>query len=216
MNNWIGVADELLVSIKSLAQWELAVNLQLLSLKMFTAFVFLVLTAGCFANPEVLPSVTIQEGANSSFCPETTQARNDTSSAIRSILRNTVVPRLDRQSCQCGGPGWTRIAHLNMSDPNQQCPPNWRLISTPERGCSRTTTSSNSCDSDQISVGGQFYSRVCGRVNAHPPPSCLKPSLTKPRYLGTGHLIFRNWQQNDYLAIALNLVKFATWAFKQV
>ena len=45
----------------------------------------------------------------------------------------------------CGGPGlWRRIAHLDMSDPDQQCPSNWRLITTPVRACGCT---SSACDS---------------------------------------------------------------------
>ena len=39
-------------------------------------------------------------------------------------------------SCPCGGAGtWHRIAQLNMSNTNQQCPPNWRLTITPLRAC---------------------------------------------------------------------------------
>ena len=47
--------------------------------------------------------------------------------------------------CARGGPGeWTRIAHLNMSDPSQQYPPDSSLITTPVRGCGRY---SRGCDS---------------------------------------------------------------------
>ena len=38
--------------------------------------------------------------------------------------------------CGCNSTGgWMRIAHLNTSDPSQQCPNAWRLISTPRRMC---------------------------------------------------------------------------------
>ena len=70
--------------------------------------------------PVQLPQVDI-EGRNDGSCPSaevTEQARNNTGEEIRSILHDTV-------RCPCGGPGlWRRIAHLNMSDPNQQCPSN--------------------------------------------------------------------------------------------
>ena len=85
--------------------------------------------------PVQLPQVDI-EGRNDGTCPSaevTEQARNSNKEEIRSILRDTVVPIIGR--CPCGGPGqWRRIAHLDMSDPNQQCPSNWQLITTPVRG----------------------------------------------------------------------------------
>ena len=121
--------------------------------------------------PVQLPQVDI-EGRNDGTCPSaevTEQARHSTKEEIRSILRDTVVPILDRTSihgrCSCGGPGqWRRIAHLNMSDPNQQCPSNWRLITTPVRGCGRTNN--NICNSAVFPSHGSSYSRVCGRINA--------------------------------------------------
>ena len=93
--------------------------------------------------PVQLPQVDI-EGRNDGTCPSaevTEQARNSTKEEIRSILRDTVVPILNSTSsiqdgrCPCGGPGqWRRIAHLNLSDTYQQCPPYWQLINTPVRG----------------------------------------------------------------------------------
>ena len=36
------------------------------------------------------------------------------------------------RQCGCDGPsGWTRVAFLNMSDPNQICPSNWTTITSP-------------------------------------------------------------------------------------
>ena len=127
--------------------------------------------------PVNVPQVTI-EGRNAGICPSaavTEQALNNTKETIRSILHDTVVPSLDNPStvvpsldnpstCPCGGPGlWRRIAHLDMSDPDQQCPSNWRLITTPVRACGRT---SSACDSAVFPSNGASYSRVCGRINA--------------------------------------------------
>ena len=68
--------------------------------------------------------------------------------------------------CACGGPGqWTRIAHLNMSDPSQQCPSSWNLVTTPVRGCGQSASSG--CDSALFPSTGQSYSRVCGKVIAY-------------------------------------------------
>ena len=54
-----------------------------------------------------------------------------------------------------------------MSDPNQQCPSNWTLITTPIRGCGRRATGSRQCDSVTYSVLGRSYSSVCGRILAY-------------------------------------------------
>ena len=70
--------------------------------------------------------------------------------------------------CSCGGAGdWTRVAYLNMSDPNQQCPSNWNLIMTPFKGCGRLSANSHSCDSVVYPVNGRTYSSVCGRLHAY-------------------------------------------------
>ena len=57
--------------------------------------------------------------------------------------------------------------YLNMSDPNQRCPSNWTLITTPIRGCRRRATAYGQCDSVTYSVHGRTYSSVCGRILAY-------------------------------------------------
>ena len=69
--------------------------------------------------------------------------------------------------CDCGGIHWTRVAYLNMSDTNQQCPKNWTLYNDDVRGCGRTTRGIHSTDSAYYSTNGLSYSRVCGRVLAY-------------------------------------------------
>ena len=53
---------------------------------------------------------------------------------------------------------------MNMSDPNQQCPSNWRVITTPIRGCGHRARSYRECDSVTY---GRTYSSVCGRILAY-------------------------------------------------
>ena len=121
--------------------------------------------------PVQLPQVDI-EGRNDGTCPSAEvieEAQNRTKEEIRSILRDTVVPTLDaRSTCPCGGPGvWRRIAHLDMSDPNQQCPSNWQLNTTPVRGCGRLSTSSlNTCTL-----------LLCSHQMAPPIHVCVEESL---------------------------------------
>ena len=90
-------------------------------------------------------------------------------SAQRELVRKTLQRyyNSDGPTCSCGGEGWTRAVYLNMSDPNQQCPSNWALITTPVRGCGRRTTRYVQCDSVTYSVHGRSYSSVCGRILAY-------------------------------------------------
>ena len=71
------------------------------------------------------------------------------------------------RQCGCDGPsGWTRVAFLNMSDPNQVCPSNWTIILSPVRTCGRRLIR-RGCSSVFFSTFGLTYSRVCGRIIAY-------------------------------------------------
>ena len=63
--------------------------------------------------------------------------------------------------------GWVRVANLNMTDPNQQCPENLRLPYTdqPIRVCGRRTD--RGCDSITFTTNGIQYQRACGRVRGY-------------------------------------------------
>ena len=66
----------------------------------------------------------------------------------------------------CGPGSWTRVAYLNMSDPSQQCPPNWMEFNTDEAGrtCGRPSSNGGSCLSAQYSSNSLEYNHVCGRI----------------------------------------------------
>ncbi len=96
--------------------------------------------------------------SSGSTCPS-----QDTINEEHKRVRESILGYYNRP-CSCGGPGWTRVAYLNMSDTNQQCPSNWRLTTSPVRGCGR---SSATCDSVIYPVNGCTYSSVCGRINAY-------------------------------------------------
>ena len=62
--------------------------------------------------------------------------------------------------------GWVRVANLNMTDPNQQCPRNLTLSHTnPIRLCGRRTDSR--CDSVTFTTYGVQYRQVCGSSLNH-------------------------------------------------
>ena len=61
--------------------------------------------------------------------------------------------------------GWVRVANLNMTDPDQQCPGNLQLSYTnPIRLCGRST---GGCDSVTFTTYGVQYRQVCGRVRGY-------------------------------------------------
>ena len=96
-------------------------------------------------------------------CPSQ-DAINAANSKVRDILEDSFAA----PPCSCGGDGgWTRVAYLNMSDPNQQCPSNWTLTTSPIRGCGRSSAGYYTCDSSFYPVHGRTYSSVCGRVLAY-------------------------------------------------
>ena len=60
--------------------------------------------------------------------------------------------------------GWTRIAFINMSDPNVTCPgTNYVEVSDPIRYCRRSSLG-YACDEHRFNDVTVPYSRVCGRV----------------------------------------------------
>ena len=114
--------------------------------------------------PRLSPVVIAGEGEG--VCPSKlvlAERQEEVREEIEVMLNSTFT-----SPCPCAVPGqWTRIAHLNMSDPSQQCPSNWNLITTPVRGCRSSIATGPSCDSAMFPSGGQQYSRVCGRVNGY-------------------------------------------------
>ena len=78
----------------------------------------------------------------------------------REILKNLYKP------CNCGGPDWTSVLYLNMSDPDNSCPSNWKLHESPIRECGRKTDDIFTCDSVRIPVNIN-YSMICGRIYAY-------------------------------------------------
>ena len=87
--------------------------------------------------------------------PYTTQIPNTTPSTTISFT--------------CGGTeGWRRVAYLNMTDPNTNCPSGWHLLTShSKRTCGKVNTSGLSCDSVIFPVSGGDYTSVCGSIRAY-------------------------------------------------
>ena len=64
----------------------------------------------------------------------------------------------------CGAGLWYPVAHLNMTDPSQQCPSAWREVTMDGiRVCARPNSTEGSCPGVLYHASYQ-YSKVCGRV----------------------------------------------------
>ena len=75
---------------------------------------------------------------------------------------------MNRTSCSCNTTGgWMRVANLDMTDPNQNCPGGFRLVTRttpPLRTCGRAESVRSGCVSTTYQTHGVEYSHVCGQV----------------------------------------------------
>ena len=58
--------------------------------------------------------------------------------------------------------GWMRVAHIDMTDPDDTCPSPLRTITSPKRMCAKSV--STGCSSVTYSTCDIPYTRVCGRA----------------------------------------------------
>ncbi len=77
----------------------------------------------------------------------------------------TPIPTIPSE--RCGGPGWRKVAFIDMTDTSQNCPQGLALTGYSKRSCGRIPTNECSCSSVTFPVGGGQYSRVCGRAKAY-------------------------------------------------
>ena len=99
---------------------------------------------------------------NQGNCPaESTSLRANIISEIDNLLSNLTD---SLRVCECGyaGAGWRRVAFLNMTDTDQNCPGEWQLRSSPKRTCQRSVN--RGCSLAAFSTAGISYSEVCGRI----------------------------------------------------
>ena len=142
------------------------VSYKVLFLVFFSNFV----QQGCCALP-VLVSSAVVSGDGSDTCPSQSSIDaqlNETKAQIRQAITNYVNPILDAISPgSCNGTGWTRVALLNMTDPDEVCPSSLSMLTSPVRGCGQPSASAG-CDAVLFNiVPVQGYSEVCGRILAY-------------------------------------------------
>ena len=133
---------------------------------------------------------TPQHPVNS--CAELAERKPDSPSGNYWILNSTESPV--RVFCEMNDvfpsifnvtKGWVRIANLNMTDPDQQCPENLQLsFVDPVRVCGRSSIGPG-CDSVTFTTYGVQYQQVCGRVRGYQYRSPDAFYTTFCRYLCT-------------------------------
>ena len=83
---------------------------------------------------------------------------------------------MTKQCCGSTG-GWMRVADLNMTNPNHNCPQGFRTLTSPKRMCGRQ--SGPGCVSTTFPVHGIQYQNICGRAIGYQDNS---PNAFAPYY----------------------------------
>ena len=136
---------------------ETKINMDnLFSVFVFTALYIQVSTLQSMkATPVVISSTNI-----SGECPladERQAARQQLQVTTREIIQTSY----GIQITECGSGNWKRVFYLNASQPDQLCPSNWSLLTSPVRGCAGAGSECRSAFSRDIDTP---YSKVCGRI----------------------------------------------------
>ena len=101
-------------------------------------------------------------GESPGSCPSE-EARQAAIERINDDIK-TIQVVIDCVNDYCGPGEWHRVAYIDMTNPQQICPPQWReYTSNNVRGCGRA---GGHCSSTTFNTFLQ-YNKVCGRVNAY-------------------------------------------------
>ena len=111
------------------------------------------------------------KGGAAGQCPsveERERERNELNYFVTSVIANTTsaptMPTMTTMYTCNGTPGWRRVAFINMTDTNYNCPTGFSLTSYSKRTCGRSRAT---CTSTAFGVGDLPYSRVCGRIRGY-------------------------------------------------
>ena len=141
---------------------------------MKSVFIILVSAAVVVAQPVHYTLTVIVDSPNNLVCPSHTQVdfiRAEISQNISEILFEIAANKMVSYNIpECGGGGWKRVTLLNMTDPSQTCPDQWKMYepaTTGIRACGRLENRTSSCNSVQFITRGYSYTEVCGRVTGY-------------------------------------------------
>ena len=111
----------------------------------------------CIINSELNPASSCQQLAQDHPHAATSDYYWVTNGTMQPVR---VYCDMDQHCCNSTG-GWVRVANIDMTDPNQQCPPGCRQR-TDFRSCD-----SIGCTSITLPSHGFEYRQVCGRIRAY-------------------------------------------------
>ena len=117
-------------------------------------------------NPTTI-SLTTDPPATESATTVTPTTKPATTVTQTTQPATTITPTTLPPEETCGGPGWRRVAFIDMTDPNQDCPQGLNLTDYSIRSCGRAHPGNTDCSSVTFPVDGLQYSQVCGRATAY-------------------------------------------------
>ena len=131
-----------------------------------------ILTSSILENRQAIHNLTqvVQGFRPYQSCNETKSAQPGSTSGNYNILGSNGT--LSQVYCHmeevCGSSGWMRVAHLNMTDPSEQCPSGFRLYSeSGVRACGSPTLAKGCQASVRFATHAIPFSEVCGRVTGY-------------------------------------------------
>ena len=131
-----------------------------------------ILTSSILENRQAIYNLTqvVQEFRPYRSCHETKSARPGSISGNYTILdRNGTLRQVYCHMEQaCGSSGWMRVAHLDMTDPSEQCPSGFRLYNgSGVRACGKPTLASGCQFGVLFPTHDVPFSEICGRVTGY-------------------------------------------------
>ena len=114
------------------------------------------------SQAEIELNAVILQGTRGGCHFDTITARADLKTSVEYLV-SEYAESLNKV-CGCGysRAGWKRVVFLNMTDNEQTCPGEWRLVNSPRRTCRRSHDSA--CSLASFSTNGVSYNEVCGRL----------------------------------------------------
>ena len=111
----------------------------------------------CITNPENNPATSCEE----------IHKCNPTAPSGYYWINTTTGPlqvycQMETNNCGNITGGWTRVARINMSEPQQTCPSPLRTLTTPQRMCAGQTSAG--CSTVRYPTLGLNFTQVCGQA----------------------------------------------------
>lgn len=117
------------------------------------------------SNPLYLPVSKIVNSDGQNICPTSEQRETVYSELLSEV--DTVLDQYLNDGRPCNGPGWRRIAFLNMTDPSEQCPEVLLETQYSKRTCGRYGHEPQCWSITYTNTNATQYTQVCGRIRAY-------------------------------------------------